>query len=329
MRALLSVYDKTGLVELRDGPGGARRRAGRLGRHLARAARGGRRPPRRRRRSPARPRCSAGASRRCTPRSTAASSRTAPSPSTSPTSPPTGIAPIDLVVCNLYPFSLGPLDRDDRRRAARRWCAPRRRTTRTSASSWTRPTTTRPRRAGRDGHALGDDTARALARKAFAHTAAYDAAIVAWLDEARGRAERRRGAARDGAPHPRARRVAALRREPPPARARATASAGAPSWWDGVTQHAGCRAQLPQPLRRRRRVAAGPRARADCGPGAAVIIKHANACGAAVAADLAEAFRRGARGRPDERLRRDRRDRRRRRRRGRRARSPPGPRPTS
>src|SRR3982074_1571283 len=36
------------------------------------------------------------------------------------------------------------------------------------------------RRAGR----LGDDTRLRLARKAFAHTAAYDAAIVSWFDRA-------------------------------------------------------------------------------------------------------------------------------------------------
>ena len=63
--------------------------------------------------------------------------------------------------------------------AARRWCAPRRRTRRTSASSSIRRTT----RAllaelARTASALSDATRFALARKAFSHTAAYDGAIA-------------------------------------------------------------------------------------------------------------------------------------------------------
>ena len=42
--------------------------------------------------------------------------------------------------------------------------------------------------------------------------------------------------------------------------ARATASPGTPSWWDDMVQHGGNAAVVPQPLRRRRRLAAGPRA---------------------------------------------------------------------
>src|SRR3546814_15575370 len=36
----------------------------------------------------------------------------------------------------------------------------------------------------KSGGVLTDATKRTLARKAFAHTAAYDASIVAWFDEA-------------------------------------------------------------------------------------------------------------------------------------------------
>ena len=73
-RALLSVYDKTGLVELAQGP--ARARASSSCRRATRRPRS-RRPASRSRgskRSPARPRCSTAGSRRCTRRSTAACS---------------------------------------------------------------------------------------------------------------------------------------------------------------------------------------------------------------------------------------------------------------
>ena len=55
--------------------------------------------------------------------------------------------------------------------------------TRTSASSPTRPTTRVVLDELRAGGVLSDATSAALARKAFAHTAAYDAPIVAWFDE--------------------------------------------------------------------------------------------------------------------------------------------------
>ena len=66
--------------------------------------------------------------------------------------------------------------------------------------------------------------------------------------------------------------------------------AGTTSWWDDVTQHAGLALVVPQPLRRRRRVA--PRARPRRRSPACAIIKHANPCGVAVAADLATAYQR-------------------------------------
>ena len=108
VRALLSVWDKTGLVALAKGLEVSGLGADRERQHLQDAGRGEHRAHRRRRRSPARPRCSAGASRRCTPRSTAASSPTGPSPNTSPISRPTASPGIDLVVCNLYPFRSDP-----------------------------------------------------------------------------------------------------------------------------------------------------------------------------------------------------------------------------
>ena len=138
---------------------------------------------------------------------------------------PRGVEPL--------PVLLGPLRRADRRRRARPWSAPPPRTTSTSASSPRRPTTRRCSRSCATTGSLSAATRRRLARAAFAHTAAYDAAIVAWLDAGRpdaglgsGRSHRgrRRGGgalgrpAADPAPDPRAHRGAALRREPAPAR---------------------------------------------------------------------------------------------------------------
>ena len=80
--------------------------------------------------------------------------------------------------------------------AARRWCAPPRRTSRRDASSSTRRTTRRGRRRARAGRGgLSATTRFALARKAFAHTAYYDAVISGWswrsaTRTARGRAGR-------------------------------------------------------------------------------------------------------------------------------------------
>ena len=105
------------------------------------------------------------------------------------------------------------------------------------------------------GGVLSDETKRRLARTAFAHTAAYDAAIVGWFDE-RGR---RRAAAHDP-PGPRAGAGPPLRREPAPDRCsvprgghHVVVGRGGAARWHG--------AQLPQPLRRRRRVGAGQRPR--------------------------------------------------------------------
>ena len=108
MRALLSVYDKTGLGR----PGPRAFRSG-LGAGLQRRDLGGpgrgRHRPRRGGRPDRRPRDARRPGQDPPPRpSTAASWPTGPSPSTSPTSTGQGIELIDLVVCNLYPFSSDP-----------------------------------------------------------------------------------------------------------------------------------------------------------------------------------------------------------------------------
>ena len=256
MRALLSVWDKRGLTELATGlvalgvelvaSGGtaaALRDAG-IDHLEVEAVTGS-------------PEMLVGAGEDAAPRaSTAGSSRTATTPGTVADLEAQGIEPIDLVVCNLYPFRTDPsielidvggptmvraaaknhahvgvlVDPDDY-----------------DASSASCVRTARSR----------DATRARLARTAFAHTAAYDAAIVSWFDG-------------DVAPtgelpvtlHPTlgARPGPPLRGEPAPARRALPARGDALVLGDGPPARRR-RAQLPQPLRRRRRVAARPRAR--------------------------------------------------------------------
>ena len=72
--------------------------------------------------------------------------------------------------------------------AARPCCAPRPRTTRASRSWSIRPTTRACSTSCATGGAVGEATRFALAKKVFAHTAAYDGAIANYLFSARRRA---------------------------------------------------------------------------------------------------------------------------------------------
>ena len=197
-----------------------------------------------------------------------------------------GITPFDLVVTNLYPFAQDPgielidIGGPAMVRAAAKnhaWV-----TIVTDASQYA------PLLAELDANdnTVGEDTRRAFALTAFAATAAYDAAIVAWLqgDEPLPQfldlaLERTDEVLRYGEnPHQRGARYRV---------------AGTTSWWDSVRQHAGLALsylnyfdadaawKLVHDL--------------DLGRGggpACAIIKHANPCGVAVAADLATAYQR-------------------------------------
>ena len=153
---------------------------------------------------------------------------------------------------------------------------------------------------------LSAATRRRLARAAFAHTAAYDAAIVAWLDAGTRSGHRAHevDAERPCCPptlHLTSERTEVLRYGENPhqrgARYRMAGSAELVGRRRPARRHA---ALVPQPLRRRRGLAAGARAggRRRPGTGAVAIIKHANPCGAAVAGDLVDGLRAGARVRP-------------------------------
>ncbi len=137
---------------------------------------------------------------------------------------------------------------------------------------------------GRSG-GLSDVTRRRLARAAFAHTAAYDAAIVGWLDSTDKDAE-----ALPPTLHLALERAEVLRYGENPHQSGARyRTIGENSMWDGVVQHAGLALSYLNLFD----ADAAWRLAHDLGDRPAVaIIKHANPCGAAVADDLATAYRR-------------------------------------
>ena len=200
-----------------------------------------------------------------------------------------GIDPIDLVVCNLYPFSSHPsIEMIDVggptmvRAAAKNFL---------HVGVVVDPTdydvVLEELRA--DGR-LGTPTRRRLARAAFAHTAGYDAAIATWFDTLEDDQDQPE---RDPLPpsiHLSLEKAQPLRYgENPHQRGARYREVGRHSWWDDVVQHGGMALsyvnlydadaawRLVHQL-------------ADLGPAAAVVVKHANPCGAAVAADALSAY---------------------------------------
>jgi phosphoribosylaminoimidazolecarboxamide formyltransferase/IMP cyclohydrolase len=135
-----------------------------------------------------------------------------------------------------------------------------------------------------NGGELTDATRRSLALEAFAHTAAYDAAIVRWLQE--------------GEELP-VHLVLALDRtdeqlrygENPHQQAARYRLSGTTSWWDGIHQHSGLALSYlnlydaDAAWRLVHDLVIGGADRPAC-----AIIKHANPCGVAVADDLATAY---------------------------------------
>src|SRR5205823_7180891 len=138
----------------------------------------------------------------------------------------------------------------------------------------------------RAGGALSAATRRGLARKAFAHTAAYDAAVVTWFDQT--------DADHEVLPptlHLALERADVLRYGENPHQTGARyRSIGSRSWWDDVEQHFG----LPLSyLNLYDADAAWSMVHDVAGerPGVA-IIKHANPSGLSVADSLADAYQR-------------------------------------
>ena len=203
------------------------------------------------------------------------------------------IVPIDLVVCNLYPFATDPsielidVGGPTMVRAA-------------AKNHHHVGVVTSPRQYDvvleelRESGGLSDATRHELARAAFAHTAAYDAEIVAWMD--RGGAI---GAAPDATDvvvpstlHLTLERADVVRYGENPhqigARYRV---AGTTPWWDGVVQHAGTALSYLNLFDADAAWRLVHELAADApGLSAVAIIKHANASGAAVAPTLHDAF---------------------------------------
>jgi phosphoribosylaminoimidazolecarboxamide formyltransferase/IMP cyclohydrolase len=203
------------------------------------------------------------------------------------------IAAIDLVVCNLYPFSSDPsIELIDIGGPAMVRAAAKNHEhvgVLTSPSQY----------AGvleeiESSGALSDATRHSLARAAFAHTAAYDAQIVRWLDGGGAIGEKPSRVDEVLAPtlHLSLERADVLRYGENPHQIGARyRTIGSSPWWDGVVQHAGTALsylnlfdadaawRLVHEL-------------AQDAPGlcAVAIIKHANASGAALGATLSGAF---------------------------------------
>ncbi len=198
------------------------------------------------------------------------------------------IEPIGLVVCNLYPFRAEPsVEMIDiggvaLLRAAAKNHAHVAAVVETADYG---PVLDELRREGE----IGPSTRRRLARAAFAHVAAYDTAVVDWMDNSPGADE-------DELPptiHLALEKAEELRYgENPHQRGARYRVAGAPaSSFDKAVQHGG------RELSYLNLFDAGAAWRLVHEVGAlanaaAVIVKHANPCGVAVAADLASAYQR-------------------------------------
>lgn len=132
---------------------------------------------------------------------------------------------------------------------------------------------------------LAAGTCRRLARDAFAHTAAYDAAIVTWFDEtdlANG----------EGEVLPRSLHYSLVRAqdlrygENPHQQGARYRIEGRRSWWDDMVQHGGKELSYLNLFDSE----AAWRLVNSFGDPAVVIVKHANPCGVAVADDIAAAY---------------------------------------
>jgi phosphoribosylaminoimidazolecarboxamide formyltransferase / IMP cyclohydrolase len=127
-------------------------------------------------------------------------------------------------------------------------------------------------------------TRRRLARDAFAHTAAYDAQIVTWFDESAPEPDPLPASLHFGLERAQSLRYG----ENPHQRGARYRAAGRASWWDDAVQHGGKELSY---LNLYDTEAAWRLVQRFDQPGC-VIVKHANPCGVAVDADIATAYRR-------------------------------------
>ncbi len=213
-----------------------------------------------------------------------------------------GIEGIDLVVANLYPFSSNPSIEliDIGGPAMVRAAAKNHEFVGIVTDPDEYDALLDELRASADGN-LSLVTRRRLARAAYAKTSAYDAEIVAWLDAGGPDQAESEGAASSGANATGADvlpetisltldREQVLRYGENPHQVGARYSVrGASGWWKTATQHGGKEMSY---LNVYDTEAAWRLAYSLGDEPAAVVIKHANPCGAAVADDITTAYRR-------------------------------------
>jgi phosphoribosylaminoimidazolecarboxamide formyltransferase / IMP cyclohydrolase len=147
-----------------------------------------------------------------------------------------------------------------------------------------------------EGH-VAASTRRALASKAFAVIAAYDAAIARWFAETDARSRSDAEVPRSALPSSQHlsywRQPLALRYgENPHQRAALYRADGAEPWWTAMTQHGGLALSYLNMYDADAAWLIVHDLAARFGVPAAVIVKHANPCGVAVAGTLADAYQR-------------------------------------
>jgi len=206
------------------------------------------------------------------------------------------ITPIDLVVVNLYPFGSDPsIEMIDIGGPAMVRAAAK---NHAHVSVVVDPDQYSAITAELGAHGeLGASTRARLARDAFAHTAAYDAAIVTWFDSPGGpvfesSAERSLDDPADRLPpsiHLALERAQPLRYgENPHQQGARYRTVGRTGWWDSMTVHGG---RALSYLNLYDTEAAWRLVHRFDRP-ACVVVKHANPCGVALAESIAEAYRR-------------------------------------
>ncbi len=292
MRALLSVYDKTGLVELAGalhalgfdlvasgGTATALRRAGIAHRDVADVT--------------GFPEMLDGRVKTLHPRIHAGILADRTKPEHLASLHEHDITAIDLVVSNLYPFSSDPsielidIGGPSMVRAAAKnhehvgvLTSPRQ-------YEWVLAEL-------EQSGTLSDATRHHLARAAFAHTAHYDAQIVAWMDGggAIGHAPTGTDDVLPDTLHLTLERANVVRYGENPHQVGARYRvAGTTPWWDGVTQHAGSALSYLNLFDADAAWRLVHELASDVpGTSAVAIIKHANASGAAVGTSFADAF---------------------------------------
>jgi phosphoribosylaminoimidazolecarboxamide formyltransferase / IMP cyclohydrolase len=193
-----------------------------------------------------------------------------------------GILPFELVVSNLYPFEQNPdIETIDIGGPAMTRAAAKNHAWVTIVTSPDQYGPLLTELHANDG-TVGDETRRAFALAAFARTAAYDAAIVQWLQQDELLPEHL---------------VVALERtdeklrygENPHQQGARYRRAGTTSWWDETKQHAG----LALSYLNYYDTDAAWKLVHDLGDGpACAIIKHANPCGVALDGTLDDAYQR-------------------------------------